>query len=227
MTIVTEIAWNDRHVVNGEYECRDCAKAPSHWCQHRAQHLKGLFSVTPLLALILWGAQALAGQVQLAWDAPTTYTDGTPLTDLAGYHLYYWQNSAEVQQSVDVGNQTTYTLTGLVEGATYSVAVTAYTTSGTESSDSNRIVMIQFEAEGGALYSPMAVGTDTTVSTTQYVWVPETNRDLGDPLQDGGFVHYSFAVPTTDAYVIWGRVSPSTTGGAPSSLDKTCSEATA
>jgi len=33
-----------------------------------------------------------------------------------------------------------------------------------------------------------------------------------DPLQNGGYVQYSFAVPKADGYVIWGRVSPSETG---------------
>jgi hypothetical protein len=33
---------------------------------------------------------ARAGQAQLAWNAPTTNTDGTTLTNLAGYKLLYW-----------------------------------------------------------------------------------------------------------------------------------------
>src|SRR5262245_39823502 len=103
------------------------------------KRLQYLFVVTPLLILTVWLAQARAGQLQFAWDAPTTNTDGTPLTNLAGYHLYYWQGSSETPQSVDVGNQTTYMLTGLVDGATYSFAVTAYNTLGVESSDSQAI----------------------------------------------------------------------------------------
>ena len=69
------------------------------------KHPKCIVSVTQLLVLIVVVAQALAGQAQLAWNAPTTHTDGTPLTDLAGYHLYYWQGTA-VPQSVNVGNHT-------------------------------------------------------------------------------------------------------------------------
>src|SRR5262249_46597553 len=60
---------------------------------------------------------------------------------LAGYHLYYWQGSAGTPQSLDVGNQTTYTLTGLVDGTIYSFAVTAYTTLGVESSESQSITV--------------------------------------------------------------------------------------
>jgi hypothetical protein len=32
---------------------------------------------------------AISGQATLSWDPPTTNVDGTPLTDLAGYKVYY------------------------------------------------------------------------------------------------------------------------------------------
>ncbi len=88
---------------------------------------------------ILTDSQAQAAQVQLAWDAPTTNVDGTPLTDLAGYRLYYGQTSGNYQSFVDIGNQTTYTLAGLQPGQTYYFAVTAYDTSGTQSAFSNEV----------------------------------------------------------------------------------------
>src|SRR6266446_4453491 len=97
---------------------------------------KCIASIPPLLVVSVWLSQVWAGQVSLAWNATTTHTDGTPATDLAGYALY-WHASTGVPQRVDVGNQTTYTLTGLPGGTTYTVEVTAYTTAGTESSDSN------------------------------------------------------------------------------------------
>ena len=107
----------------------------------RSTHQPCLLVALPLLALIVGVTPALAGQVQLAWNAPTTNTDGTPATNLAGYHLYAWQGSGGTPQSVDVGNQTTYTLTSLVDGATYTFAVTAYNTVGIESSDSQPITV--------------------------------------------------------------------------------------
>jgi hypothetical protein len=78
---------------------------------------KCIFFATQLLALMVWITQALAGQAQLAWNAPTTNTDGTTLTNLAGYKLRYWQTNSGTPQNLDVGNQTSYTLTGLVDGA--------------------------------------------------------------------------------------------------------------
>jgi hypothetical protein len=73
------------------------------------------------------------GQVQLAWEAPTTNQDGTPLTDLAGYKLYYGLTSQQYTSNVDVGNRTSYTLAGLEVGRTYYFALTAYDISGNES----------------------------------------------------------------------------------------------
>lgn len=73
-----------------------------------------------------------AGTIKLAWDAPTTNEDGSPLTDLAGYKIYYGIASPD-EHSIDVGNVTTYTLTGLTPGQTYIIAATAYDASGNES----------------------------------------------------------------------------------------------
>jgi hypothetical protein len=83
-----------------------------------------------------------AAQVRLAWDPPTTNTDSSPLTDLAGYKLHVGQNSGAYTSVINVGNVTTFTLTtGLVEGRTYYLAVTAYDTVGNASSFSNELTV--------------------------------------------------------------------------------------
>jgi hypothetical protein len=65
--------------------------------------------------------------------APTTNADGTALTDLGGYKIYYGTASGVYGNPADAGNVPTYTLTGLTKGQTYYVAVTAYDTSNNES----------------------------------------------------------------------------------------------
>ena len=105
-----------------------------------------LSGVMLLLVLLLGVTPARAGRVHLAWDAP----DASTLP--AGYLLSYWQEPSGVPQSVPVGLQTIYTLTGLADGATYSFAVTAYDAEGNESEDSN-IVTLTIPA-GPALLSP-------------------------------------------------------------------------
>src|SRR6266545_3248106 len=139
---------------------------------------KFIASITPLLALSVWLSQAWAGQVQLAWNATTTHTDGTPATDLAGYQLHYWQGTGS-PQSVDVGNQTTYTLTGLVDGQTYSLAVTTYNTAGNESSDSNIVTWTVTPANR----APLADTASTPVGTPVAIDVLANDTDPdGNPL---------------------------------------------
>ena len=79
------------------------------------------------------GTGETGGAIILDWDAPTTNADGTALNDLVGYKIYYGTASGVYTHSVDVGNVTTYTLTGLTKGQVYYTAATAYDTSGNES----------------------------------------------------------------------------------------------
>jgi hypothetical protein len=75
----------------------------------------------------------------LAWDAPTTNSDESPLTDLAGYIIYYGTASGTYDHSIDVKNVTAYTLTGLTQGQTYYIASKAYDTSNNQSGFSNEV----------------------------------------------------------------------------------------
>ncbi|GAB4388020.1 MAG: hypothetical protein Kow0025_04890 [Thermodesulfovibrionales bacterium] len=79
------------------------------------------------------------GSVSLAWTAPASNTDGSPLFDLAGYKVYYGTSSGNYSQSRDAGNVSTYQLTGLIAGSTYYIVVTAYNSTGAESGYSNEI----------------------------------------------------------------------------------------
>ena len=78
-----------------------------------------------------------AGEASLTWDAPLTNADDSPLTDLAGYQVYWGTTSAAYETPVDVGDVTEYTVDGLDSGARYYFSVTAYDTSGNESAFSN------------------------------------------------------------------------------------------
>src|SRR3989441_5260872 len=77
-------------------------------------------------------ALSSAAQVTLAWDPNTE-------TDLAGYKLYYGTSSGSYPSSVDVGNLTSYTLSGLLEGRTYYFTATAYDLNVNESGFSNEV----------------------------------------------------------------------------------------
>ncbi len=78
------------------------------------------------------------GSATLSWDAPTTNTDGTPLTNLAGYKIYYGTSSGNYTRIIDVGNVTTSVINNLAPG-TYYFTTTAYDASGIESDYSNEV----------------------------------------------------------------------------------------
>ncbi|MBI5548766.1 MAG: fibronectin type III domain-containing protein [Deltaproteobacteria bacterium] len=75
------------------------------------------------------------GTAELSWDAPTTLTDGSPLTDLTGYRIYYGTSSGSYSTIVNLTDpaMVTYTLSNLPSGATYFFAVTALSAAGGES----------------------------------------------------------------------------------------------
>ncbi|MBI5097018.1 MAG: hypothetical protein HZB32_05175 [Nitrospirae bacterium] len=82
---------------------------------------------------------ASAGQAVLSWDPPTTNVDGSPLTDLNGYRIYYGIFPGVYETVTDVGNVITSTVTNLTDGSLYYFAVTTYDLSGNESDFSNEV----------------------------------------------------------------------------------------
>jgi hypothetical protein len=81
-----------------------------------------------------WGT----GSAVVSWVAPTTNTNGTPLTNLAGFRIYYGTSSTSLTQSTTVNNVAarSATISPLVPSTWY-FKVRAINTSQVESSDSN------------------------------------------------------------------------------------------
>lgn len=77
-----------------------------------------------------------AGKATINWEAPRTNTDGSPLTDLGGFKVYFGSEPGKFTHVVDVGNVTAFEVTGLPPGMFYATA-TAYDTEGNESTLSN------------------------------------------------------------------------------------------
>jgi hypothetical protein len=77
------------------------------------------------------------GAATLDWTAPTENVDGTALTNLAGYKVYYGTSAGNLNESVSVNNPglTTYTVSNLSSGTWY-FAVASITSTGTESAPS-------------------------------------------------------------------------------------------
>lgn len=74
----------------------------------------------------------------LSWTPPTQNTNGTALTNLAGYRIAYGTSATALTQTIQVANPglSNYTMTNLSPG-TYYFGIRAYTSGGTESELSN------------------------------------------------------------------------------------------
>jgi hypothetical protein len=78
------------------------------------------------------------GTAALTWVAPTTNTDGTPVTPLSGYTIYYGTSPSSLTQTMVVSGASTnsYEVTGLAPGTWY-FAVAADAADGTQSTMSS------------------------------------------------------------------------------------------
>jgi len=78
------------------------------------------------------------GSATISWTPPTRNSDGSTLTNLAGYRIYYGTSSGSMTRSVQVANAgiATHVVDNL-SPATWYFAVRAYSSSGAESAASN------------------------------------------------------------------------------------------
>ena len=78
-----------------------------------------------------------AGSATLDWMPPTANSDGTVLTNLAGYTVYYGTSPSTLTESVKITNPglASYTMSNLPSGTWY-FAVTSYSSEGIESTRS-------------------------------------------------------------------------------------------
>jgi len=83
-------------------------------------------------------ATATTNSAHLKWVAPTQNTDGTPLTDLAGYTVYWGTDPNNLTSTAKLtdATATSYAVTGLTSGTWY-FALSTYTSAGTDSALSN------------------------------------------------------------------------------------------
>ena len=95
-------------------------------------------SSASLAAFSISVTEPATGSATLTWAAPTQNTNGTPLTNLAGFHIYYGTSAGNLNQSVQISNpgSTSYTFNNLPAGTWY-FSINDYTTAGVESAVSN------------------------------------------------------------------------------------------
>ena len=122
-----------------------------------------------MLVLLCLGAATVTAYastvVQLAWDANTE-------TDLSGYRILYGTTSGNYTATIDVGNLTSYAVTGLTANTTYYFTVVAYDLAGNVSGPSNEISA-----------TPTVLAASPTVTAT----------DAPDPVAAGATLTYTLS----------------------------------
>ena len=95
-------------------------------------------ATTSLAAFAISVVDVSNGGATLSWTPPTTNTDGSSLSNLAGYRISYGTSANAMTQTIQVANAgiTRYTISNLSPG-TYYFSVRAYTSNGSESANSN------------------------------------------------------------------------------------------
>jgi hypothetical protein len=79
--------------------------------------------------------------ISLSWVAPTHRADGSPLTNLGGYHLYYGNGSLEKQIVIENPGLTNWTLGELTAGR-YQLAISAFDSNGIEGQQSDVLEIV-------------------------------------------------------------------------------------
>jgi hypothetical protein len=80
------------------------------------------------------------GTATLSWNVPTANTNGTSLTDLAGYIIHYGTSAGALTQTIQLTDPdlTTYVVRNLAAG-TYYFAISGYATTGMQGTDSPEV----------------------------------------------------------------------------------------
>lgn len=83
---------------------------------------------------------ATTASITLGWVPPTQNSDGSPITNLAGYKIHYGTTSSDYTQTIALANAglTRYVVDNLPSG-TYYFAITAYNSQGVESALSGEV----------------------------------------------------------------------------------------
>jgi hypothetical protein len=107
-----------------------------------------------ILLMNLAVAKGFGASATLIWDP-------NPEADLAGYYVYFGTNSMD---RIQVGKQTTITLSNLVAGSRYTIYATAYNSAGLESEPSESVFYTPAVEVADPVLSMQAVNGEIVIS---------------------------------------------------------------
>ena len=124
--------------------------------------------VTMMATILLPQQYCYAGQVTLTWNAPTTNSDGTPITYFSGdYRIYYGTATGNYSQLTNLNNSNsvvTQQVSDLTDGQSYYFVVTALNTMGSESGYSNEVTKTALSVTPTTYTITASAGTNGTIS---------------------------------------------------------------
>src|SRR5262245_3496948 len=182
---------------------------------------------------------ANAGMLDASWTAPTTNADGSALSDLASYRVYYSTSatpcpgatffSVASSTTAPPPNQTVnFRLTGLATGSTYNVAITALDTSSKESTCSgvaSAVAQVEITVAPTATVNFGSINIGSSATQTFTVTSTRTGTVTGT-----ASVSAPFSIVSGSPYTLVGsgataavtvRFTPTTTAGASTNVSFT------
>lgn len=175
--------------------------------------LRTVFAIILLLYLGLAAYACWAGDATLTWVAPTQRTDGSALTNLAGFKVYYGTDPAALTTTVDIADPllTQHVITALTP-ATWYFAMTAYDADGLESDRTQTVSKVIVAAPPSPPTGLTVQAGNLTVYTVvkrpdRFALVPIGTVPEGTQCDTSQSVNGYYAVPT--ASVTWsGNIRP-------------------
>jgi Putative Ig domain len=136
-SIVNRPAWANFSTGNGRLSGTPTASQVGAYSSIRISVSDGRASAA-LPAFGITVSDVANGSATLSWTPPTRNTNGSQLTNLAGYRIYYGTSAGALSRSVQIANPglARYVINNLAP-ATWYFAVRAYNSAGVESAQSN------------------------------------------------------------------------------------------
>jgi hypothetical protein len=171
--------------------------------------LLNLLVFLPIIAIYLYvylnPSTACAYDATVRWDAPLKNANGTPLTDLAGYNVYYGKQHQDYESKIRVGNVKEYTITNLAKDVNYYCAVTAYDDAGNESLYSDEVSISGYSLT----INKIGTGSGTVTSSPAGITCGTTCTNGYD---DGSIVTLTATPAGNSTFTGWSGVGCSGTG---------------
>jgi hypothetical protein len=163
-SLVPTLTWSTSPIANS-------CTASGGWSGTKAasgtQTLTRIYANTNYILTCTWGTNT----ARVAWETPTSNTNGSPLTNLAGFRVYYGTSSAALTRTSVVNDITARaaSIYSLAPGTWY-FAVRAFNTSQIESSNSNLATKIVTAATASANVNIAITSTSSLKATATPVY---------------------------------------------------------